>query len=176
MKQIRKYLEYQYGFTLIELILYMGISAIFLSGAVLFSWNVILSSEKSTTQQIVASNAQLAQERIAYELRNAESIYALSANSICLQHSDALRNPTFIHLNAQAIAISWGGGSNDCTNLTSSQNLTSSNVTASNLQFTDQVNTAQSRHIQYIFTVESDAIRQEWQKSVTTSASVEMRN
>jgi type II secretory pathway pseudopilin PulG len=165
----------QQGSTLIELILYIALLAVFLSGAILFSWNIILSEAKSGTQREVIQNIRLASERISYEIRNASAILSLTSNAICLESPNSTYNPTRIYLETSALMIGWGGGSNDCTNLTNTQALSSGDISISNLEFTDQSNTSLSTNVGYTFTADILGTRQEWQSSQTMTGSVEVR-
>src|SRR3990172_1952153 len=74
------------GFTLIELIVYVALVAIFITGAILFSWDVIYGREKSFNQQIVQQNARAALLRISYEIRRAQDIQSVSPTQLVLEN------------------------------------------------------------------------------------------
>src|SRR3989344_8835546 len=82
------------GFTLIELILYIAIVGIFISGAILFAWDIIYGRVRSNAQQQVSQNLRLAGKRMIYEIRNASDVNSISASSLSLALTDPARNPT----------------------------------------------------------------------------------
>lgn len=162
------------GFTLIELILYIALISIFISGAVVFAWDILLAQSKSNVQLEVNQNMRLVTRRINYEIRNASAINTVSPTSICLASTDPLRNPTRIYISSGTLRVAWGGGSANCTSMTNDEPLSSSSVTVSALTFTDRSETS-SRNIEYQITISTTADRQEWQKSETVRSSVELR-
>lgn len=164
------------GFTLIELILYIALVSIFISGAILFSWDIIYGRVKSDVGQEVNQNLRLAAKRISYEIRNASAINSVVASDLCLASSTAARNPTRIYVSSGRLHIAWGGGTANCTSMTSDLPLTSNLVTVSGLTFTDRSSGTNSYNIEYSFTVSSTATRKEWQKSQSYSSSAEMRS
>jgi len=93
------------GFTLIEMILYLAISSIFLTGVVYFTWDIVYGRVKSFTFQEVNYNVRFASKRITYEIKNAESINSITGNSISLQMADGSRNPTEIQLTGGRVRI-----------------------------------------------------------------------
>ena len=114
------------GFTLIELIVYVALFAIFITGAILFSFDVIYGREKSFNQQIVQQNARIALSRITYEVSRAQDIQSLSPTQLILTNGVS---QTTISLEGQTIRFSSGGlGPYD---------LTSNQVAVTNLLFTD---------------------------------------
>ncbi len=128
----------EYGFTFIEIILYVGIVAVFLTGAVSFGWNVITVSRKSMVEQEVVANSRAAVRRIGVEIRNAQSVTTVSGSSITLAYADSARNPTVISKTGKQIFIGWGAAGSCPTS--SPCALTSSNVDVQNLNFTDYSN------------------------------------
>ena len=69
------------GFTLIEMILYIAIVSIFLTGLVYFTWDLIYGRLKSYIQQEVNQNIRFASARIIYEIRNAKSVNSPTSGS-----------------------------------------------------------------------------------------------
>lgn len=161
------------GFTLIELILYVALLSIFLTGAVLFSWDLIYGRVKSQTHQEVIHNARLVSKRIQFELKNASSITLASGSTLTLATSDTATNPTTIDLSGGRVRIGYGAAGSCPTS--SPCFLTSDDVSVSSLTFTDLSN-GNSGNVQYQFTVESTADRKEWQHSVTYQGSGEVRS
>lgn len=166
----------QQGFTLIELILYIALVAIFISGAIFFSWDIIYGGKKSAVEREVNQNLRLASKRILYEIRNASAINSVSSSSLCLASTNALHNPTRIYVSSGRLHVAWGGGSSDCTSMANDQPITSNQVTVSELTFSDNSSGADSYNIGFSFTVSSSGTRQEWQKSEEYSGSAELRS
>jgi len=163
------------GFTLIELILYIALVSIFISGAILFAWDIIYGGRKSAVQREINHNMRIVSKRIEYEVRNASSINTIGANDICLASAVAAHNPTHIYISGAQVRIGWGGGSSSCATVTNDEPLTESTVTASNLTFTDRSSGTASVHVGYAFTISSAGDRIEWQRSRDVSGSVELR-
>lgn len=163
----------QYGFTFVELILYMGLVSIFVTAAVIFGWNVILSGAKSNAQQELSQAMRFASERIGLEVRGASSINSLSATSLSLESPDSSRNPTVIDLDSGRIRIGWGV-SGLCT-AASPCPLTPADITVSSLTFTD-LSQGGSQNIQFEFTGEFTGDRSEFQANQTITSSSELRS
>jgi len=96
------------GFTLIELILYVTLTSMFMTGAVLFAWNVVYSREKFNQQQLVEDEGTLALGRIAYEIRRAKTIQSLTSDQIIL--NDEGGGTTTIASSSGNIYITTNGG------------------------------------------------------------------
>src|SRR3989338_5449622 len=94
------------GFTLIELILYIALVSIFITGAISFSWDVVYGREKAYQLQIVEQNGRSALARISYEIRRAKDIQSVSASQIVLDNGGST---TTINLSSGAIQITTGG-------------------------------------------------------------------
>lgn len=161
------------GFTLIEMILYLAISSIFLTGLVYFTWDIIYGRVKSFTFQEVNYNIRFASKRITYEIKNAKSVNSITGSSISLQMTDASRNPTEIQLTGGRIRIGYGLSSscpinNPCY-------LTSDKVTVNDLAFTD-LSSGNSSNIKFLLTVESSGDRQEYNNIQTVETAVEVRS
>ncbi len=162
----------QSGFTLIELILYIAIVSIFITGAILFSWDVIYGRVKSQIQVDVNYNLRLASQRITKSIRQANGINAISPGYISLSNSNPTYNPTIIQLSNEQLFIGYGS-SGDC-NSSNPCPLTADNLKVSNLTFIDLSQT-NSSNVQFSITIESESDRQEWQKSEIYSSSVELQ-
>lgn len=164
------------GFTLIEIILYIALVSIFISGAIHFAWDIVYARAKSGVEREVNENLRIASDRISYEIRNASAINSISSSSLCLGSSDATYNPILIYLSSGQVHLGWGGGSVNCTSLTNDVLLTSNNVTVSNLTFTSYSSAPATYNVAFSFTVDSTGTRSEWQKSQTYRSTVEMRS
>jgi prepilin-type N-terminal cleavage/methylation domain-containing protein len=108
IKKIKKLLakKQQQGFTLIELILYISLLSIFLSGAIIFAWDVIYSREKAHAQRMVNQSASTAMMRIDYEIRNAETITSITPTQLVLSKGGST---TTFNLNGTTLEISQDG-------------------------------------------------------------------
>jgi len=164
------------AFTIIELIIYIALLSIFISAAILFSWDIIYGKVKSNTQQEVTQNLRFTSRRILSEIRNAYFINSVSASEICLVSLDPSRNPTRIYLNSGQINIAWGGGTTDCTNMLNDAPLTSNDLTASNLTFTNLSSSPETLNIKFIITLESTGERVEFKEIQSISSSAEIRS
>lgn len=175
IKNIKKYYRNnQAGFTLIELILYMALVSIFISGAILFAWDVIYGQAKSQVQLTVNHNLRFSSQRILYEIRNASDINSVSGSTISLSMSDPARNPTIFDLSAGQLRIGYGSGGNCPT--TSPCSLTNDQISVTSLNFTDLSSGVTSKNIKFDITVESTADKQEWQKQQSYTGTVELRS
>lgn len=166
------------GFTFIEVIVYIALVTIFVTGAILFAWNIIYGRVKSNFYSEVTQNLRLAAKRTLFEIRNASDINSVSATSICLANSDAARNPTRIYLSGGVLRIGWGGGSPVCAALTNDVALTSNLVTVSSLTFTNLSSGTLTKNIRFSLTI--DAVnpsgRQEFDRSQTFESAAELRS
>lgn len=159
------------GFTLIELILYIGIVSIVLASLVPFAWNMVQGSVKSSNQQELSSQARFISERIKYEIRNANDINNISAESISLA-GDPPNNPTVIDLLGGKIRIQQG--------VVSPIDLNSQSTTVSSLVFVSYTSMDnKTKHIRFSFTID-DAYggeRQEYKAApLTLESSAELRS
>ncbi len=160
------------GFTLIELIIYLALISIFITGAVFFAWDILHGRVKSRVQQEVSQNLRLVSKRINYEIRNANDIVSVGSSNICLDTAD--RGPLTFYAIDGVLMIGWG---NDCGTPTYSYALTSNTISITNLNFEDLTTGDQSsKNIWYSVTIESLGDRQEWQKSQTYTSTIELRS
>lgn len=163
------------AFTFIELILYLGLVAIFISGAVIWSWDLIYSQAKADHQRQVTANLQRASQRIGYEIRNASAINSVTATSLCLASTTASHNPTRFYLSSGQLRVAWGGGSANCTSMSNDQPLTESGVTVSSLTFSNRT-TGSSKNIEFNLTITKSGARSEWQVQDSYASTVEVRS
>lgn len=79
------------GFTLIELIIYIGIVVVVLLVAVNFSWEIIYGNVKAQSWREVQQNTRFAMEKISQALENGQnpSIFTVT-NNILYQNAVAL--------------------------------------------------------------------------------------
>ena len=173
---MKKKFKYQKGFTLVELIVYIAIVTVFISGAILFTWDIIYGRVKSKVQRDLNQNMRFSVKRINFEIKNASGLNYVNSNEICLANTDSSYNPVRIYESGQRLYIAWGGGSVDCTTMTFSEPLISTDVVVSNLSFLELSSNPQSININYEITLESVGDRTEWKDSQTYTSSVELRS
>lgn len=160
------------GFTLVELILYIALLSIFITGAIQFSWDIIYGRVKVQTQQELSQNLRLAGQRIAYEIRNATAVTNVTANSITLAFiGDATRHPTVINVVSNRLQISYGG-SGPCV---SGCFLTSDQLAISNLTFTN-LSSGVSTNVKVSITGTLSGDRSEFDATETYVTSAELRS
>lgn len=167
---------HQGGFTLVEMILYIAIVSIFMTGLVYFTWDVIYGRVKSFVHQEVNQNIRFASKRIAYEIKNAKSVTTPSSGStniLELVMADGTRNPTIINVADGRIQIGYGSSGN-CPTVNPCF-LTSNKVKVTGLTFTS-LSSGNSTNIKFSFTVSSSGDRQEFNKSETYETAVELRS
>lgn len=165
------------GFTLIELILYVALVSIFVTGAVYFAWDIIYGRVKSGVQQEVSQNLRLASKRIIQEIRNAQGVNSIDTSTISLVMQDAARNPTVFDLSNGRLRIGYGSSGSCPTSAPCT--LTSDEVTVTDFTFTDlSSGGGETINISFTITLESNnpSGRQEWERSDTFSTSVELRS
>lgn len=161
----------EYGFTLIELILYMAIVTIVMGALIPFAWSVIGGSVKSSVEQEVSSQARFVSERIKYEIRNANAISSISALSIDL-NTDT-NATTVIDLSGEKVRIKYGAGGTPV-------NLNSNDTKVTSLAFTDYGSAdGKTKHIQFTFTIDDNytGSRQEYNApAINMESSAELRS
>ena len=106
------------GFTLMELLIYISLVSIIMTGAIMFAWDIIYGREKANSQKTIEQNARIALTRIIYEIKKAKNIQTISAGQLVL-NNDSLPATTINYNSSQTLQItSQGQGP---YNLTSNQ-------------------------------------------------------
>jgi len=158
----------QKGFTLIELIVYLALVSVFLSGAIFFTWDVIYGREKAFQQQVVEQNGRAAPSRIAYEIRRAKDIQSVAGNQIVLDNDGST---TTIVLLEGAIQITTGGAGH--------YDLTSNQVKVTSLSFTDLTSNNEDTKgiaVNLILTQAQAAVSAELTAQTAMSVSIELNS
>lgn len=127
----RKRTAVQNGFTLIELMLYVGIAAtVLLAAAIFFS----LALEARIKAQVVAEveqQGEYAMRIILQSARNADAVNAPATSTsdtvLSFAYADAAKNPTVFAVSSGALAVTEGSGQPAA--------LTSARVAVSAIQF-----------------------------------------
>lgn len=172
----------QKAFTLIELLLYVGIVSIVMSTLIAFAWNVVISGVKNTTQQEVYSQSRYLAEKIKYEIRNASTINTGTSNfgvelannsssQLSLGNSVVSNNPTIINVSGGKVMIKQGSSTAIALN--------SADTTVTSLIFTNYSSVDnKTKHIGFTLTVRSNTTntRKEYINSMTLRSSAELRS
>lgn len=156
------------GFTFIELILYIALVSIFLTGAVYFALDIIYGQVRANAEQEVSENIRIAGQRIQVEIRNAKDILSVTPTSLELDSGSL--GITKIALVGDTIKITQGG-------VTS--NLISSKVEATELLFSNLTSQDKSsKNIGLSLTIKhrNPFQRKEWEERQTLKTSVELRS
>lgn len=121
------------GFTLIEFLLYIGLTGVMvlLIGAI--GLNILFSSAKHQVMEEVADNGRRALDMIDQSITNAIGVNSPAVGtttiSLSLQMADGAKNPTVFDLDSGRLRITEGVGSPVA--------ITSSKITVTSLQFSN---------------------------------------
>lgn len=154
------------AFTLIELLLYLGIVSVIFIALVSFAWNIIEGGMKSSVGQEVSSNGYLVMEKIKSKVRNAKDVVSVNTTSLTLQNISGPNS--IIDLSAGNIRINEGAAIN----------LNSADVIVSDLIFTDLRsldNKTKQIGIRFTISYGNNQVRAENRKSLTLESSAELR-
>lgn len=166
------------GFTLIELIVYVALVSIFLTGTVIFAWDIIQTRYKSRDEQKLTYASRMASRRILYEIRNASAVNSVGAQSISLANSNPSRNPTVIDKSGGRLRIGYGS-SGSCP-IASPCFLTPVDVNVQSLIFANMSDggnkSANIRFELVMKTVENSISRWFYKQYATGSAEVRSKN
>lgn len=132
------------GFTLIELILYVSISSIFMLASFNFAWDVIYGRQKAHAQQITDQAVKLATYKISYFLKQATDLQIINPSEIQITRPDGL---VTIKLTDQKIIVNQNS---------TDYFLTPNTVNITDLEFTDLSSPdSASKNIAYSITAEN---------------------
>ena len=164
------------GFTYIEVILYVAIVGIFITGVVTFGWDIIGIRVKSRVEQEVIDNVRTVVKRVSFEVRNASGINSASGSNLSLSNDDPVRDPTVFSLSGGRVLIGWGG-SGDCP-VSSPCFLTSADVNVTGLAFTDLSDTG-GKSANVIFEVSAQSVvsgQKDWWYQMSEQSAAEVRS
>jgi len=120
------------GFTLVELLLYVGISSFILSAVVFFASSLIQTQTKNRTTSEVNEQGIILMQFITQTIRNAESINypttGENSTQLSLGVGEAIKNPTIFRVDSGAFQVQEGANIDVLTN---------SKVTVVNERFTN---------------------------------------
>lgn len=94
------------GFSIIELLIYIALISLFVTGAINFAWDIIYGREKTYGQQATEQSARIALSKISYEIKRAKNIQSVSGNEIILNNETGT---TSISLSSGILQIISGG-------------------------------------------------------------------
>ena len=160
------------GATFIELILYISILSIFMTGVVQFAWDIIYGRVKTQTQQELSYNLRFAAKRIAYEIRNANGYTISNPQTLELTVDEPSRTPTVLSMDNGQIMIGFGL-SGQCP-VTDPCPLTSNAVTISNMTVSDN-SQGNSNNISLSITGQTNGNRSEYNLTDSIAVTAEVR-
>ena len=140
------------AFTLIEILIYTTIVAIFLVTAINFSLDIIEGKTKARSMREVQQNTRFAIERMTQEIRRAEginlaeSVFDAHPGILSLAMPEADKNPTIFDLSFGALRMTQGSSTPEI--------LFSNQVEATNLIFTNLSPLAWSKNIKIDLTIQ----------------------
>lgn len=163
----------QLGFTLVEILLYIAISATLISIISFFIVNSLQSRVKNQVIAEVNSEGIFVSQVISQTIRNAQTINSpavgISSSSLSLNVNDAVLNPTVFDLSSSRIRLTEG--------VSASINLTSSKIIVSNLTFQNLSRSNTPGLIKFAFTLTyiNSSGRNEYDFSKTFYATASLR-
>lgn len=159
------------GFTLMELLIYITLVSVFITDAIIFSWDIMYGREKANSQKIVEQNARIPLARIIYEIKKAKNIQSISGNKLELNNTDF---PATIENQSGVLKITDQGQAT--YNLTSNQIRVLSPPEARNQIFTNLSSAdTNSKNIAVNLTIRpKNEFSGQFQAVSTMSASVEL--
>ena len=78
----KKYIK---GFSLMEIIIYVALVSTILTSVTYFAWDIIYGDIKTYVKREVQQNARFSLEKMAYEIRQANSIISIAADNKTLE-------------------------------------------------------------------------------------------
>jgi len=161
------------GFTLVELILYIGLSSILLLVISLFLTTMLSARVKQQTISEVDEQGLQIMQIITQNIRNAEAVNSPtpgnSDSTLNLSVLDASKNPTIFNLNQNTLQIKEGSESNI--------NLTNSKIDLSSLNFENlsRDGTPGMIRISFEMSYKNETSRQEYNYTKPFYTSVSLR-
>lgn len=119
------------GVTLIETLIYIGITAFLVSSMILLTQAVLNSNVRVKTSITLEENLQFAMVKIVGKIQKASNVSAPvsgTANNLALEMSSQSENPTIFSLLSESIMMAEGGGQ--------AAQILSSEIEITNLLFT----------------------------------------
>jgi len=177
----------QGGFTLIELVLYIGLLALFLSAATVALWDIILGNVKSSVEQEVQENLRYAAHRVQFEVKNSDSINdGASSFGVNIATNPALKvsfsapapyNPIEFKVLDGVLQIRMGDDDGDGEDEEAEwAPLTSAAVEVTGLTFTN-LSDSTSQNVKLVLTLRyiNPSGRSQWDKEATFESAAQLR-
>jgi Tfp pilus assembly protein FimT len=164
----------QSGFSVIELIIYIALVAVFVTASILFAWDVIYGRVKSQAQREVNSDARLLANKISYEIRNAVGVNFIDPTHISLMAAESERDPVEISLSNGKVYFGYGIGG--ACNVISPCSVNSNAVEVTQLEFEDLSSATTSANISFNLSVQARADRSEWKETAQYQSASEVRS
>ncbi|MFA9288628.1 MAG: type II secretion system protein J [Weeksellaceae bacterium] len=161
------------GFTLVEILLYLGISTVIISTASFFIISMLQTQARNRVASQVETQGVQVLQQITQAVRNARQINTpaagVTATSLSVQTVTPATNPTVFNLNNGILQLTAGAGAATA--------LHSNTVTASNVQFINlsRASTPGSVKMQFTLTYNNPSGRQEYNYSKTFYATASIR-
>lgn len=140
------------GFTLVELLVYMGILTVFLTTSIVFAIDLIKTSQRARISLEVQQNIRFAMERMVREIRAADdlnagaSTFETSPGVLSLAHDNGSLDPTVFDVSGGILRITQGAGS--------AIDLTTDDVAITNLVFHNYSVSGKTTNIQIEITIQ----------------------
>lgn len=103
------------GFTLIETIIYAGLTTLIASFAIVISYQLIDSSDRLRHQREMAENKKFLEQKIAWALQSASAINSpasgATSTSLSVTKLNYVSNPVVIDGSQSVVKLQKGGGS-----------------------------------------------------------------
>jgi type II secretory pathway pseudopilin PulG len=143
-----------FGFTLVETLIYIAIMSIVLVSFITFILSISNSRNKAFVVQEVQANARIAMNIISQKIKTAndvnigDSVFGADPGVLSLAMQDANKNPTIINLSQDNGILQIKEGTNDPIQVTSSD------VQITNLVFSDFTNGTSKENIKIEISVD----------------------
>ena len=160
------------GYTLIELLLYIAMTAVLLTGLMAFFGMTLSVRVKNESMNEVEQQGQFVLSTLLQSVRNAESIttpaVAASSTSMTLTTADSATNPTVYSISGTSLQIKEG--------TSAAINLTNNNVAVTNFMVKNASRTSSSGSVEISFTLSTlnttGRNEYDYQKSFVGAASI----
>lgn len=164
------------GFTLIEVLIYLGILSLIVVALLSFDVSVISSRSKTMVVEEVQANARIALDLVSQKIRGAQginvgaSVFGSDPGVLSLAMANATQNPTVFNLSADDGRLQITEGSSGTPVF-----VTSKDVEVTNLVFTNYSQPGEREHIRIDITVRyknAGSVDYSYSYSAHTSVSV----